>query len=440
MDAKTSPQRLEFGRNQRNRLRRVDQKQLRPEERKFDPIQVLLSSAEGRLRELLPIKYARMAVGPFAFFRGAVAVMAADLGRLPHTGIEVQLCGDAHIQNLGSFAAPDGKLVFDFNDFDETIRGPWEWDLKRMAASIVLAGRAANHNRPACDRAAEAFVERYCASMAEFAAQPILQVARHQIHREERVKPISAALRQSQRAAPGDLIRKLTAPDAKGQPRFIDRHPVFWRVRGEQAREVLASLEIYRETLGLESRHLLDLFRPIDVSFKVVGTGSVGLRDYVVLLEGSGPSDALFLQIKQETASAYAHLLPGVVYEHEGRRTAEGQRAIQPLSDLMLGWTSLGGLQFLVRQLNDHKGSIELDQLRGNGLLSLAEVAGELMARGHARSGDARVIFGYCGSGIKLTKALRLFAHQYADLTEADYARFQAAIKQKKIKVAADAV
>jgi uncharacterized protein (DUF2252 family) len=401
---------------------------------------VLLASTKGRLVRLLPIKYRRMSSSPFAFFRGAVAIMAADLGRLPHSGIRVQLCGDAHVQNLGSFAAPDGKLVFDFNDFDETIPGPWEWDVKRMATSIVLAGRESNHNGASCEAAAAAFAERYCSSMKAFASQPILEVARHQIHREERVRPISAALRQSQRATACDLLKKLTEQNGRGDFRFRDRRPVFWRVRREQAKLVLAALDSYRESLRAESQHLFRLFQPKDVGFKVVGTGSVGMRDYVVLFQGNGPSDPLFLQIKQEMPSAYAQFVPAAEYEHQGRRAAEGQRAIQPLSDLLLGWTSLGGHHFLVRQLSDHKGGIDLERLRGAGLEQLAQVAGELLARSHARSGDACMISGYCGSGAKIARAVTAFARAYADQTEADYRKFLTAIKRKKIPVAQEAV
>src|SRR5258708_38751612 len=181
---KSAEERAEHGRKQREKLSRAAHEDLRPKQRNFDPIAVLLASAEGRLRHLLPLKYGRMSVSPFAFFRGAVSIMAADLASLPHTEIPVQLCGDAHVQNLGSFAAPDGKLVFDFNDFDESIRGPWEWDVKRMAASIVLAGRESGHLRGGCRSAAEAFAERYRRSIAEFSRQPVLQGARHQIHRE----------------------------------------------------------------------------------------------------------------------------------------------------------------------------------------------------------------------------------------------------------------
>lgn len=429
-------ERTRFGKSRRETVSRAAQAELRPKARRFDPLDILRTAAEGRVRQLLPIKYARMKASPFAFFRGAVAIMAADLGRLPHSGLNVQLCGDAHVQNMGSFAAPDGSLVFDLNDFDESIRGPWEWDVKRMAASIVLAGAASGHMRTRSKAAAEIFAENYCRAIQEFANLPILQVARRQIHRQQRIQPVHAALRQSQRTRPSDLLRKFTAPDGRGRACFRDLRPECWRVQGRTARAVLDSLTAYREILSPDRRHLFDLFRPMDVGFKVVGTGSVGLRNYVVLFEGNGARDSMFLQIKQEAPSAYAQWLPDSVYPHQGRRAAEGQRAVQPISDLLLGWTSIGEHQYLVRQLNDHKGSIDLAKLRGGGLESLAQVAGELLARGHARSGDASEIAGYCGAGTKVIKALRDFACLYADQTETDYAKFIDAIKRGKIKVA----
>jgi uncharacterized protein (DUF2252 family) len=432
----SAEQRIAEGKNRRSAVSRQVHASLDPKKRRFDPIAVLLASRAGRVRELLPIKYARMKESPFAFFRGAVSIMAADLARLPNSGLHVQLCGDAHVQNLGSFAAPDGKLVFDLSDFDETIQGPWEWDVKRMAASLVLAGRETGHGRASCRGAAEVCLESYCRSIEEFSRAPVLQVARHQVHREERIEPVHAALRQSERARPLDLLKKFTETDAQGSPRFRDQRPLFWRIRGQAAQRVLRSVEPYRETLALERRHLFDLFRSIDVGFKVVGTGSVGLRDYVVLCEGNGPKDPMFLQIKQEVASAYAKFLPGSTEQHQGRRVAEGQRAIQPLSDLLLGWTTIGSHEYLVRQLNDHKGSIDLRLIRSGGLNGLAIVAGELLARGHARSGDACQIFGYCGSGVKMAKVLGNFALEYANQTEADYHAFVAAIKGGKIKVA----
>ena len=435
----TARERIQFGKNRRELVSRAALANLHSKERQFDPIDVLRASTEGRIPQLLAVKYARMKVSPFTFFRGAVSIMASDLGRLPNSGLDVQLCGDAHVQNLGSFATPDGKLVFDLNDFDETIRGPWEWDIKRMATSIVLAGQESGHDRSGCRDAAEMFVESYCRSVDGFSKLPILQVARHQIHREKRIQPIQDALRQSERARPLDLLKKFTERDSHGQRRFRDLRPGFWRIRGAKAKEVLDSLGAYRKNLAPERRHLFDLFRSIDVGFKVVGTGSVGLRDYVVLFEGNGAQDPMFLQIKQEMTSAYAKYCPNAVYPHQGRRAAEGQRAVQPISDLLLGWTTVGHHHYLVRQLNDHKGSVDLQQLRGGGLRSLALVAGELLARGHARSGDAREIRGYCGSGLKMAKVLRNFACKYADQTEADYGAFVAAIKSGKIKVAKEA-
>lgn len=429
----TAQERFESGKKSRDDVSRQSHALLDPQSRRFDPLTVLRSAAADRVHALLKIKYERMLASPFSFFRGAVSIMAADLARLPHTGISVQLCGDAHVQNLGSFATPDGRLVFDLNDFDETIRGPWEWDVKRMAASFVLAGRELAQNGDLCKSAAEAFVASYCRSIREFARMPILQVARHVIHREQRVEPVHAALRQSERAHPLDLLKRFTQPDKSGTPRFINQKPVFWRLEKKQAEAVLHSLRAYRETLAPERRHLFDLFRPIDVGFKVVGTGSVGLRDYVVLLEGSGPRDPLFLQIKQEAPSAYTQYLPGEKAAHQGRRTAEGQRAIQPISDLLLGWTTIEGRDYLVRQLNDHKGSIDLRNLRGGGLRSLAIVAGEIVARGHARSGDACQIAGYCGSGGKVTKAIGEFAVAYADQTNVDYQQFRAALSNGKL-------
>jgi len=229
---KTAKDRIEFGKRQRSIVSRATHCDLHPRARDFDPIKLLLASDKGRLQDLLPLKYSRMSSSPFAFFRGAVSIMAADLGRLPHSGLNAQLCGDAHVQNLGSFAAPDGKLIFDLTDFDETIRGPWEWDVKRMATSIILAGREAQQNRAIRRAAAEAVVASYCRSMAQFARQPLLDVARHLVHREENVRPIHAALRQSERVTPLGLLNKYTRPGGKGERHFINQRPSIWRVTG----------------------------------------------------------------------------------------------------------------------------------------------------------------------------------------------------------------
>jgi uncharacterized protein (DUF2252 family) len=400
-------------------------------------VELLLAAREGRIGRLLPLKYSRMSASPFAFFRGAVAIMAADLANAPNTGLTVQLCGDAHVQNLGCFEGPDARLVFDINDFDESIDGPWEWDVKRMAASIVLAGYESGHRRSACTSEVEAFAGAYCRSIEELAEQPVLVAARHQIHRVQKAQPISAALAQAERASPADLLKKYTEPNAKGSPRFKSIEHTLWPVNPKARRDVLESLVLYRETLAPERLHWFEFFRPLDVAFKVVGTGSVGLRDYVVLMEGNGPKDALFLQIKQEVASAYAPYLDHAPFAQQGQRVVDGQRKIQPLSDLLLGWTRMGEHDYLVRQLNDHKGSIDLKQLRGEGANELGAIAGELLARGHARSSDAVAIKGYIGSCDKLVGAIVKYALEYAAVTEADFESFTKAIRDKRIKVAA---
>ncbi len=424
--------RIEAGKQRRVQASRSGQALLQTGKRGFDPLDALESGEQDRLPRLLPVKCHRMAASAFAFFRGSVSIMAADLGQLAHSGITVQLCGDAHVQNLGSFAAPDGRLIFDFNDFDESIPGPWEWDVKRMAASLILAGLESDHKEPASAAAAWAFAKSYCASIQAFSRQPVLTAARHQIRREQHIKPVSAALQESERGTPAELLKKFTRRGADKRPLYRDVKPSFWRASPEEHAAAVQSLGLYRETLRPEALHLFNLFEPLDTGFKVVGTGSVGLRDYVVLLEGNGPSDPLFLQIKQETDSAYRPFLPLAVSAaslHNGQRAALGQRSIQPLSDPFLGWTTIGSHQFLVRQLNDHKGSIDLESLRGPGLESLAVVAGELLARGHARSGDACVIAGYLGSSDKVPVAIRDFAIAYADRAAADYRSFLEALQ-----------
>ncbi len=428
--------RLQCGRNQRERLSRSKLGDLRGHKRAFNPIELLLSTTEGRVPALLPIKYSRMSASPFSFFRGAVSIMAADLASQPHTGLMVQLCGDAHVQNLGSFEAPDARVVFDINDFDETVPGPWEWDVKRMAASIVLAGFESSHRRSACAVAVEVFAASYCKWIEELAEQAILVAARHQIHRVGKIQAVSSALQQAERARPSDLLRKYTETNSRGQRHFKKVEHILWRIQGKQKQGVLDALPSYRDSLAPDRLHLFSFFETRDVAFKVVGTGSVGLRDYVVLMDGNGPDDPLFLQIKQEVASAYAPYLKNTHYSHQGQRVAEGQRKIQSQSDLLLGWTRIGEHDYLVRQLNDHKGGVDLAALTGSGLSSLGTIAGELLARGHARSGDALTIKGYIGSCGKVVKAIVQYGLEYAAVAQADFELFQKAVKQGRVKVA----
>ncbi|WP_238324506.1 DUF2252 domain-containing protein [Pseudacidobacterium ailaaui] len=419
-------QRRERGRQHRRQVRRQDHAHWRPEARRHNPLALMEASMRGRVPSLIALKYERMTASPFGFFRGAVPVMAADLSLLPHTSILNQICGDAHVRNLGAYAAPDGRLVFDINDFDETIRGPFEWDLKRLATSLVLAGREVGDKRAVCEEAVDRFVSQYRKYIDMFARMPVLEMVRFQVHRLQRITPVSSALLKAERATPIHTLEQLTVP-AKGRAGedgkriFRQDPPLLTRLSSAQARAVLASLHEYRQTLLPERRHFFAQYRPVDVGFKVVGTGSVGLRDYLVFMEGNGSGDPLFLQIKEEPVSAYAEYLEYHGPHHQGQRVAEGQRAMQFQSDPFLGWTTIGHRHFLVRQLNDHKASIEIEDLKGQGLLEYAEMCGELLARGHSRSGDPCLIAGYLGNGKRFAEAILKFAEAYADQTEQDW-------------------
>jgi uncharacterized protein (DUF2252 family) len=430
----TSPKdRRALGQARRKQIGRQQHSELKPKARSTRALTLVEQSMHGRVAALVKLKYELMAQSPFGYFRGAAPVMAADLAALPSTGLMSQICGDAHVRNLGAFAAPDGRLVFDINDFDETIHGPFEWDLKRMAASLVLAGRESGHKDASSQDAVVHCIERYCTQMRAFSKMPVLVMSRYIVHRLKGVEPVHAALVKAERATPQHALEQLTEPvkaesekkrnaGESGTRRFKEVKPMLTRVTGAQAGAVLRSLAPYKEMLEPQRKHLLDFYRPVDVAFKVVGTGSVGLRDYCIYFEGNGPGDPLFLQIKEETTSAYAPYLPDArPISHNGQRVAQGQRAMQMQSDPFLGWTQIGGRQFLVRQLNDHKGSIEVDDLKGDGLCAYAEVCGELLARGHARSGDLMMITGYLGSGGGFAEALAKFGRAYADQTEKDW-------------------
>jgi uncharacterized protein (DUF2252 family) len=419
-------ERRAFGQSRRKQVRRQEQKRWSETVRQTDPIDALAVSAVGRVASLLSIRWQRMAATPFGFFRGAVPIMAADLAVLPHTGILCQLCGDAHVRNLGAFAAPDGRLVFDINDFDETIRGPFEWDVKRMATSIILAGREAGSKNSICDEAAAVFLAGYRRAIHAFARMTVMEIAHFQVHRLQRITPVSQILRKAEQATPLYNASRLLE-QRKGLPHrtFIEQKPLQFRLSGAKSQMILDSLSQYRTSLLPERQHFFDLYRPQDVAFRVVGTGSVGLRDYIVFMEGNGSDDPLFLQIKEEPGSAYAPYLGEMgAPQHQGRRVVQGQRAMQFLSDILLGWTTINNRQYLVRQLNDHKASIDMQDLKGDGLKQYAEICGELMARGHARSGDAVALDGYIGTSDRFVEAIADFAVDYADQTDQDYQTF----------------
>jgi uncharacterized protein (DUF2252 family) len=424
----TLRKRIAFGQSQRKHTPRAKLAIWQPKLRRADPLTLLDDSMRGRVPALIPVKYNRMAASPFGFYRGAVPIMASDLSLGPNTGILTQLCGDAHVRNLGAFAAPDGRLVFDINDFDETICGPFEWDVKRMATSLLLAGREAGAKSSLCGDATHTFLKSYCSSMHSFAQMPVLELARYQVHRLQTVKPISQIMRLAERATPLHNLDALTQPahKKKSSPRiFKTIEPILTRVCGDQARAVLNALVAYAQTIRPEHRHFLAQYIPIDVAFKVVGTGSVGLRDYCIYMQGNGANDPLFLQVKEEAPSAYAYYLhKSPSPSHQGRRVVDGQRAMQFQSDPFLGWTTIEGRDFLVRQLNDHKAIVEMSELKAAGLLEYAAVCGETLARDHARAGDPGVIAGYIGQSQHFEEAIANFATAYAEQTERDWQAF----------------
>jgi uncharacterized protein (DUF2252 family) len=457
-------ERFGIGQQRRKQMRRVDHKTWKSSERRENPLKLLEVSTQGRVPALVGMKNQLMAASPFGYFRGAVPVMAYDLSLMGHTGICSQLCGDAHVRNLGAFAGPDGRIVFDINDYDETIVGPFEWDVKRLSTSLVLAGRAAGTKDTRCLDAAMLFLQSYRTMMAVFARMPVLEVARFQVHRLQAATPVAGILLAAQRATPlhnllalteaeekktaagGKKSVKASAKTAKGKVVveksariFKTLPPTLKRVTGAMADRVVDSLMTYEQSLQPERRHFLAQYRPVDVAFKVVGTGSVGLRDYCVYLEGVGRKDPLFLQIKEEVESAYAPYIGKVTgkvgrkaRQNQGRRVVDGERAMQVQSDPFLGWTTMDGRDYLVRQLNDHKASIQLEDLKAAGLMEYAEVCGEMLARGHARSGDSAMVAGYLGTSERFDDAVGAFALAYADQTEADWKELVQSLKKGK--------
>ncbi|MGA8874083.1 MAG: DUF2252 domain-containing protein [Candidatus Korobacteraceae bacterium] len=433
---RTREERRTFGRSLRTRVKRVDQGVWSPKQRTFDVVDLLHEANRTRIAHLMPIKYARMAASPFGFFRGAVPVMAADLATRPYTGLMTHICGDAHVQNLGAFEAPDGRLIFDINDFDESVIGPWEWDIKRMAASLILAGREAGNSDKLCKAAVLAFVERYREFMRMFSEMAMVDLARFQIYRV--VSPVKSVLRKAERATPEHNLRKLTI-FANGKHRFRDEKPCQFHVRHAEAGTVIESLGAYVKTLLAERAHFFVQYQPEDVAFRVVGTGSVGTRDYIVLMFAGAIADPLFIQVKEEPPSAYAaYVAPDTMAAHQGQRVIEGQRAMQMQSDLFLGWTSIEGRDYIVRQLRDHKAAIEDEDLKGNGLVQYAHMVGELLAKGHARSGDPCALAGYLGMSDRFDDAMVSFGITYANQTVKDWEALRHAIRIGRVKAAAE--
>ncbi|MFF0271335.1 DUF2252 domain-containing protein [Kribbella sp. NPDC004536] len=404
-----------------------------------DPVGLLLTQAEGRVPALVPIRHGRMLVSPFTFYRGAALVMAADLAETTPTGLEVQLCGDAHLSNFGAYASPDRRLVFDINDFDETLPGSFEWDVKRLAASFVVAGRDNGFDAKQCREVVRTVVRHYREALREFAGQPILAVWYARLDVEEVARQYKAYTRTSMQA-----IGKLTSL-ADGHRRIVSDPPLVVpmnELTDLDGPAVLAQLrnlmEGYRGTLQPDRRHLLDNYRLADIAHKVVGVGSVGTRAWIMLLESTVADEALLLQAKQAGPSALSTYAGPSAYANQGERVVAGQRLMQAASDIFLGWlradTADGEQDYYVRQLRDWKLSADIDTLNPEAMTLYARLCGWTLARAHARSGDRFALAAYLGKSTRFDEAITTFATTYADLNESDHQTFTQAATSGRIE------
>ncbi|MFG2793050.1 DUF2252 domain-containing protein [Streptomyces sp. NPDC048419] len=429
--------RADRGKAARSRVARSAHDAWVPSVDRPDPVAVLERQGRDRLPELLPIRYGRMAASPFAFLRGAAAVMAADLASQPHTGLTVQLCGDAHLLNFGLYASPERALLFDLNDFDETFPGPFEWDVKRLAASVAVAARANGHADAKARRAALEAGAAYRTAIRRLARQGELAVWYERIDAESllplvrsahRRRHVESSLTRARRRTSLQAVGKLTEV-VDGRRRIVHDPPLLEPAGAADTASLRKIFSDYRSTLSEERRLLLDRYRFVDAARKVVGVGSVGLRCFVVLLAGRDTDDPLFLQIKEARTSVLEEHLPHGPYVHPGRRVVAGQRLLQAASDIFLGWMSgPQGRAFYWRQLRDMKGSADVAGMNPADLLGYARLCGTALARAHARSGDRIAIAAYLGGAGTFEQAVADFALRYADQTTADHTTLGAAV------------
>ena len=459
----TTAERAARGKAARAEVPRTSHGVLDPPSTRPDPVTLLEQQATTRVQELVPIRYGRMLTSPFAFYRGAALIMASDLASTATTGLRVQACGDAHLSNFGLFASPERQLVFDINDFDETLPGPWEWDVKRLAASIEIAGRGngfAEADRTAVVLAA---VSTYRKAMASFATMGSLDVWNARYGVEDASAELTAAQRAQVTKASSKIFAKAKTKDhlqafskltetVDGEPRFRSDPPLLVPLRElakteapetdlEVIQELVAkALRSYRTTLSSERRHLLEEYRFVELARKVVGVGSVGTRAWVALFLGRDGNDPLFLQVKEAGASVLEGFVGRSEYTNAGHRVVAGQKLMQTASDSLLGWQRVQGFDgqlrdFYVRQLHDWKGSLEIEQMVPQGMSVYARMCGWTLAKAHARSGDRIALAAYLGNGATFDNAIVEFSRLYADLNDKDFAALQAAEASGRIKV-----
>ena len=412
-----------------------------------DPVALLEAQATTRLPDLVPIRYARMRTSPFAFFRGSATIMAHDLAHTPCTGIQTQLCGDCHCANFGAYASPERTLLFDINDLDETYPGPWEWDVKRLAASIHVAGRQNGYIEAECRTAVLTSARSYRQHMAEFADMCTLDVWYAHVTIDDLLDLVTDKQTKKRALKQVEKIRQRSSAQAAAKlTEVVDRHriiandpPLVLRVMEEQlGGEVRTLFSKYAQTLRGAQRHVLDRFEIVDVARKVVGVGSVGTRCFIVLLTGRNDDDPLFLQVKEAEPSVLEAHLPTAGYKHQGERVVAGLELMQAASDIFLGWmTGPAGRHFYTRQLRDMKGAVEVGSLSAANLDLYAGLCGRALARAHARaSGNAVEIAAYLGVSDRFDQAIASFAEAYANQTQRDYQSLLNAIKSGRIVAA----
>jgi uncharacterized protein (DUF2252 family) len=436
-DARTLAERRAAGRELRKKVPRSSHAEWAPAAERSDPLSLLEEQNCSRLPHLVPLRYQRMVASPFTFLRGSAIVMAQDLATTPVTGIQVQICGDAHLNNFGIYATPERNQVFDVNDFDETLPGPWEWDIKRLVASIVLGGRTNGFSAATNMRAVLNCVQSYREHMWKYSEMRHIDVWYSRIDYESSLQFVHPTFRwyihkqheKSRQRSSLQVFPKLTM-QVDGQHRFKDDPPLIAHLHDEElANQLRGLVEIYRPSVQEDRQVLLSKYHCVDVAQKVVGVGSVGTRCYVVLLLGNDSNDPLLLQIKEAQASALERYLGPSSYPNHAQRVVCGQRLMQAASDLFLGWTRLGSTDYYIRQLRDRKLTVNIETLIPDGFIEYCRFCGWALARAHARSGDPAQISGYLGRSNVFARALVAFAETYANQAERDHAALVAAVQ-----------
>ena len=440
------------GKALREQVPRESHAEWKPPRNRPNPLALLEQSNRGRLTHLVPLRMGRMAISPFTFLRGAAVVMAWDLAQSPVSGLNVVIDGDAHINNFGLFGTPQRDVIFDLNDFDEAVVGPWEWDLKRLVASVNVAGREKGLSRRLRADAVMNCVAGYRWNAGRLESMGVLETWYLHAFADRKLNGFSGGPRgQAELAAVlQKAVAKAMQQTNQGLLMKIAERSVSgaWRLRQDQLltridaatkEKVIDGLHLYGDSLTRERRYMLSRYHVADVAHRVVGVGSVGTRAYLALLFGNGDDDPLFLQVKEAVAPAHGPYVPPLpeAARHHGMRVVTGQRALQAASDVLLGWTTIEGQPFFVRQMKNMKGSIPVGPLSGAGFEFYSWACGALLARAHARTGDAAVIAGYCGNSTVLDEALAQWAEAYGNQTENDHRLLVAAIKRGRIKAAA---